>query len=49
MAAMGVMGGIFAPDDMRKWPAVDKSDPGYIRDLEGAPLPARQPAPGKMP
>jgi hypothetical protein len=49
MAAMGLMGGIFAPDDMRKWPAVDKSDPGYIRDLEGVPLPARPPAPGKMP
>ena len=43
MAAMGVMGGIFAPDHMSRWPAVDKTDPAYIRDLEGAPLPERRP------
>jgi len=31
--AMGELVGAFAPDDMRKWPAVDYADPSYVRDL----------------
>lgn len=31
--AMAELVGIFAPDDMRQWPAVDHSDPTYLRDL----------------
>lgn len=32
---MGLMGGLFAPDDMRAWPAVDRSSPEYLADLAG--------------
>jgi hypothetical protein len=31
--AMGELVGIFAPDDMRKWPAIDYTDLVYARDL----------------
>lgn len=31
--AMAELVGIFAPDDMRQWPAVDRSDSTYVRDL----------------
>jgi hypothetical protein len=31
--AMGVMGGIFAPDHYRRWPAIDRHDPDYLIDL----------------
>ena len=31
--AMGLMGGIFAPDHYRKWPKIDRTDPAYIIDL----------------
>jgi hypothetical protein len=31
--AMGLMGGIFAPDDYRKWPRIDRTDPDYLVDL----------------
>jgi hypothetical protein len=30
---MGVMGGIFAPDHYRRWPAIDRSNPDYLIDL----------------
>ena len=31
--AMASMVGLFVPDDMKRWPAVDPSDPTYQRDL----------------
>lgn len=31
---MGLMGGLFAPDDMRAWPVIDRSLPEYLADLE---------------
>jgi hypothetical protein len=31
--AMGLMGGIFAPDDYRKWPKLNRTDPDYLIDL----------------
>lgn len=31
--AMAHMSGIFAPDDMSKWPAIDPDNPDYQRDL----------------
>jgi hypothetical protein len=37
--AMGVMGGIFAPDHYRRWPAIDRHDPDYLIDLH-PPAPA---------
>jgi hypothetical protein len=30
---MAHMSGIFAPDDMSKWPAIDPHNPDYRRDL----------------
>ena len=33
-AAMGILGGIFEPDDMGKWPALDVSSAGFGRDVE---------------
>jgi hypothetical protein len=30
---MGLMGGIIAPDDYRKWPQLDRTDPDYLIDL----------------
>lgn len=41
--AMAHMVGLFVPDDMSKWPAIDPSDPGYQRDLASLEVPA-QPA-----
>jgi hypothetical protein len=31
--AMGLMGGIFAPDDYAKWPKLDRTNPDYLIDL----------------
>jgi hypothetical protein len=31
--AMGMMGGIFAPDHYARWPKLDRSNPDYIVDL----------------
>jgi hypothetical protein len=31
---MGILGGIFEPDDMGKWPALDVSSAGFGRDVE---------------
>lgn len=31
--AMGLMGGIFAPDRYRRWPKIDRTDPAYLIDL----------------
>jgi hypothetical protein len=30
---MGVMVGLFAPDDPTQWPAIDRSDPGFLADV----------------
>lgn len=30
---MGVFGGLFAPDRPEAWPAIDKANPDYLRDL----------------
>jgi hypothetical protein len=38
--AMGVMGGIFAPDHYRRWPAINRHDPDYLIDLNPPALPA---------
>jgi hypothetical protein len=38
--AMGVMGGIFAPDDYRRWPPIDRANPDYLIDLNPPALPA---------
>jgi hypothetical protein len=32
--AMGLMGGIFAPDRYERWPKLDRSDPAYLIDLK---------------
>ncbi len=32
--AMGNMFAVIAPDDLRKWPAIDPSDPSFKRDME---------------
>lgn len=29
---MGLMGGLFAPDDMRAWPAIDRTNADYLAD-----------------
>jgi hypothetical protein len=34
---MGLMAGIFAPDDLRRWPALDRTDPAYLADLANLP------------
>jgi hypothetical protein len=31
--AMGLMGGIFAPDNYTKWPKIDRTNPDYLIDL----------------
>lgn len=31
--AMGIMIGLFAPEDLRKWPAVDRDNPGIKADI----------------
>jgi hypothetical protein len=30
---MAHMAGLFSPDDMSKWPAIDESNPAYQRDM----------------
>jgi hypothetical protein len=35
---MGVLGGLFAPDDMRRWPKVDKTTADYRMDISMAPI-----------
>ena len=32
--AMGIIGGLFAPDDLRRWPAIDPTNAVYRLDLE---------------
>lgn len=32
--AMGILGGLFAPDDARRWPAIDATNADYRLDLE---------------
>ncbi len=32
---MGLMGGLFVPDDVTAWPILDRSDPRYLTDLKG--------------
>ena len=32
-AVMGLLGGLFVPDDMTAWPALDRGDPTYLVDL----------------
>ncbi len=32
---MGLMGGLFVPDDVTAWPVLDRSDPRYLADLKG--------------
>jgi len=32
---MGVIGGLFQPDDLKAWPAVDATNPDYQRDFAG--------------
>jgi hypothetical protein len=33
LGAMGLMGGIIAPDDYKKWPKLDRTNPAYLIDL----------------
>jgi hypothetical protein len=33
IGAMGLMGGIFAPDNYAKWPKLDRTNPDYLIDL----------------
>jgi hypothetical protein len=35
--AMGLMGGIFAPDHYDRWPKLDRRDPAYLIDLHPPP------------
>src|SRR2546426_683140 len=48
--AMGIIGGLFVPDDLRRWPAIDVTNADYRLDLEllgGAPtMTARRTAAG---
>lgn len=37
VGVMGVMGGLFAPDDMRDWPKIDKTSKEYQLDISMAP------------
>lgn len=39
MAAMGLVGGVIAPDNIKRWPKVNFNDPDYVLDLEGWPTP----------
>jgi hypothetical protein len=32
-AVMGVFAGLFEPDDLRQWPAIDRHDPTFSLDL----------------
>jgi len=55
--AMASMVGLFVPDDMRRWPAIDARDPTYRRDLASLEhrgdasdgMPATHRAPGNEP
>jgi len=31
---MGILAGLLSPADLREWPALDKADPGFARDVE---------------
>ncbi len=44
LAAMAHMVGLFVPDDMSKWPAVDKADPTMRRDLASLQVPGYEDA-----
>jgi hypothetical protein len=46
--AMGLMGGIFAPDDYRKWPRLNRTDPDYLIDLNPQKASAIATAPGRF-
>ena len=46
--AMGIIGGLFVPDDLRRWPAIDVTNADYRLDLEllgGAPTMAARRTP----
>jgi hypothetical protein len=43
-AAMAHMVGLFVPDDMSKWPAVDTNDPTMRRDLASLKVPGYEDA-----
>jgi hypothetical protein len=49
--AMGLMGGIFAPDDYRKWPQLDRTNPDYLIDLspKGRPAAVADAGPARRP
>lgn len=32
---MGYLGGLFVPDDLRKWPVIDTANAEYLKDLHG--------------
>lgn len=32
-AGMGILGSIFSPADLRRWPALDQADPGFTSDV----------------
>jgi hypothetical protein len=36
---MGLMGGLFAPDDLRDWPKLDRTNKEYLRDIAVTPAP----------
>ncbi|MGH7594646.1 MAG: hypothetical protein ACRELE_12465 [Gemmatimonadales bacterium] len=38
MGVMGVMGGLFAPDNIRDWPKVDRASKEYLLDIAQNPL-----------
>ena len=38
MGVMGVMGGLFAPDDIRDWPKVDRTSKEYLLDIAAVPI-----------
>ena len=38
MGVMGVMGGLFAPDDIRDWPKVDQTSKEYLLDIAAVPI-----------
>src|SRR5260370_510619 len=51
--AMGIIGGLFAPDDPRRWPAIDVSNAAYRRGLgppcRGSPTTPQRPAASQAP
>lgn len=38
MGVMGVLGGLFAPDDIRAWPKVDRTSKEYLLDIATGPV-----------